>query len=74
MYEIASSGWSWSYSPERSYQVDGKEYVVRDALFSRMKYAGFSQFKTRRADGCIVWKPCREGEEFASLEPYRSAS
>jgi hypothetical protein len=53
------------------YEYGHRLYVIRDVLTSDRRFAGFCQYKTQRADGLVVWKPCREGVNFSEIEPLR---
>ena len=65
-----------NYSTPRRFSIaeqarwKGATYVIRDVLTHDRHFAGFCQFKTRRQDGVIVWKPCPEGVEFSQIEPF----
>jgi hypothetical protein len=61
------------YSYPRDYTYGGDLFVIRDVLTADrdgIRFAGFCQFKTKRADGVVVWKPCPEGASFPTIEPY----
>lgn len=62
------------YSMPETIQYGGEVFVIRDVLTSDRKFAGFCQFKTKRADGGIVWKPCVEGVKFDDIEPFEVAA
>lgn len=47
-------------------------YIVRDVLTSDRRFAGYCQYKTKRADGSTVWKPCPEGVDFKKIEPFEA--
>lgn len=73
------------YSDAREAEWNGWKFVIRDVLTAphpkkrdwegpRYPFAGWCQYATKRADGCIVWKPCEEGSAYADLEPFVAAA
>lgn len=80
-YQWWAAGDNWSIDdlgPERKAEWNGGIYVIRDILRRGPAPNGVSflrcEYATKDANGETVWKPCAEGVEFSTIEPFEKVA